>query len=40
MVVCESTTLRITPITGPRGVRGVKSRDVVDHWRKVRPRQA
>jgi hypothetical protein len=31
--------VRIAPITGPRGVRTVTSRDVVDHWRKTRSRQ-
>ena len=25
--------LRVSPITGPRGVRSVKARQVVDHWR-------
>jgi hypothetical protein len=34
----EGARVRVTPITGPKGVRTVTSRDVVDHWRKVRPR--
>ena len=36
----EGARVRVSPITGPRGVRTVTSRDVVGHWRKVRPRQA
>jgi hypothetical protein len=31
--------VRVAPITGPRGVRTVTSRDVVEHWRMARPRQ-
>jgi hypothetical protein len=31
--------VRVAPITGPRGVRTITSRDVVDHWRKTRSRQ-
>jgi hypothetical protein len=30
---------RVPPITGPKGVRTITSRDVIDHWRKPRPRQ-
>jgi hypothetical protein len=30
----------VTPISGPKGVRTVTSREVVDLWRKVRPRRA
>jgi len=36
----DGTRMRVAPITGPRGVRTATSRDVVDHWRKVRPRRA
>jgi hypothetical protein len=36
----DRARVRVAPITGPRGVRTVTSRDVVDHWRKVRPRRA
>jgi hypothetical protein len=35
----DGARLRVTPITGPKGVRTVTSRDVVDHWRKARSRQ-
>jgi hypothetical protein len=31
--------VRVAPITGPRGVRTVTSREVVEHWRKARSRQ-
>lgn len=31
----EASQLRVSPITGPRGVRSVKARQVVDHWRKT-----
>jgi hypothetical protein len=34
----DGALVRITPITGPRGVRTVTSREVVEHWRKARPR--
>ena len=27
--------LRVMPLTGPRGVRGVRARQVVAHWRRV-----
>jgi hypothetical protein len=40
VIARDGTVVRVAPITGPRGVRAVKSRDVVDHWRKVRPRRA
>jgi hypothetical protein len=36
----DGARVRVAPITGPRGVRTVVSRNVVDHWRKVRPRRA
>jgi hypothetical protein len=39
VIMRDGTRLRIAPITGPRGVRAVTSREVVDHWRKVRPRR-
>lgn len=32
----ERTGLRIAPITEPRSLRWVKSRHVIDHWRKAR----
>jgi hypothetical protein len=35
----EGARVRTSPITGPRGVRTVTSRDVVEHWRKARSRQ-
>jgi hypothetical protein len=35
----EGGSERVAPITGPRGVRTVTSRDVVDHWHKARSRQ-
>jgi hypothetical protein len=35
----DGARVRVAPITGPTGVRTVTSRDVVDHWRKARPRQ-
>jgi hypothetical protein len=35
----DGPRVRVTPITGPTGVRTVTSRDVVDHWRKTRSRQ-
>jgi hypothetical protein len=35
----DGARLRVTPITGPKGVRTVTSRDVLDHWRKTRSRQ-
>jgi hypothetical protein len=35
----DGARVRVAPITGPRGVRTVTSRDVVDHWRKVRTRE-
>jgi hypothetical protein len=34
----DGARVRVTPITGPRGVRTVKSREIVDRWRKTRPR--
>jgi hypothetical protein len=34
----DGARVRVTPITGPRGVRTVTSREVVEHWRKARPR--
>jgi hypothetical protein len=36
----EGPRVRVEPITGPRGFRTVTSREVVEHWRKVRPRRA
>jgi hypothetical protein len=35
----DGARVRVAPITGPRGVRTVTSRDVVGHWRKSRSRQ-
>jgi uncharacterized protein YbjT (DUF2867 family) len=35
----DGTRVRVTPITGPKGVRTITSRDVVDHWRKARSRE-
>jgi hypothetical protein len=35
----DGARLRVTPITGPKGVRTVTSRDVVEHWRKARSQQ-
>jgi hypothetical protein len=35
----DGARVRVTPITGPRGVRTVTSRDVIEHWRKARSRQ-
>jgi hypothetical protein len=35
----DGVRVRIAPITGPKGLRTVTSRDVVDHWRKTRSRQ-
>jgi hypothetical protein len=35
----DAARLRVAPITGPRGVRTVTSRDVVEHWRMARSRQ-
>jgi hypothetical protein len=35
----DGARVRVAPITGPKGVRTVTSRDVVDHWRKARTRQ-
>lgn len=29
----DTASLRVSPITGPRGVRTVRARQVVDHWR-------
>jgi hypothetical protein len=34
----DGARVRVAPITGPRGVRTVTSRDVVEHWRKSRSR--
>ena len=34
----EGARVRVAPITGPKGVRTVTSREVVEHWRKARPR--
>jgi hypothetical protein len=31
--------VQVAPITGPKGVRTVTSREVVEHWRKARARQ-
>jgi hypothetical protein len=31
----DGARVRIAPITGPRGVRTVTSREVVGHWRKA-----
>lgn len=36
----DGARVHVAPITGPRGVRTVTSRDVVEHWRKVRARGA
>jgi len=36
----DGSRVHVAPITGPRGVRTVTSHDVVDQWRKVRPRRA
>ena len=36
----DGARVRVAPITGPRGVRTVISRDIVEHWRKARPRRA
>ena len=36
----DGARLRVTAITGPKGVRTVTSRDVIEHWRKARPRRA
>jgi hypothetical protein len=35
----DGARVHVTPITGPRGVRTVTSRDVIEHWRKARSRQ-
>jgi hypothetical protein len=35
----DGARVRAAPITGPRGVRTVTSRAVVEHWRKTRSRQ-
>ena len=35
----DGVRLRVAPITGPKGVRSITSRDVIEHWRKVRPRE-
>jgi hypothetical protein len=32
----DGARMRVTPITGPKGVRTITSRDVVEHWRKAR----
>jgi hypothetical protein len=34
----DGARVRVAPITGPRGVRTVTSRQVVEHWRKARSR--
>jgi hypothetical protein len=36
----DGTRVRVSPITGPKGIRAFTSRDVAEHWRKVRPRPA
>jgi hypothetical protein len=35
----DGARVRVTPITGPKGIRTVTSRDVIGHWRKTRSRQ-
>ena len=35
----DGARVRVAPITGPKGVRTITSREVVDHWRKARSRQ-
>jgi hypothetical protein len=35
----DGARVRVTPITGPKGVRTITSREVVEHWRKSRSRQ-
>ena len=35
----DGARVRVAPITGPRGVRTITSREVVEHWRKVRARE-
>ena len=34
----DGARVRVAPITGPRGVRTITSREVVEHWRKSRSR--
>jgi hypothetical protein len=36
----DGARIRVAPITGPRGVRAVRSRDVIGHWRKAGARRA
>lgn len=33
--LAQRAGVRVSPITGPRGVRGVSARQVVGHWRRV-----
>jgi hypothetical protein len=35
----DGARLRVAPITGPKGVRTITSRDMIEHWRKARSRQ-
>jgi hypothetical protein len=39
VVVRDGSRVRVLPITGPRGVRTVTSREVAEHWRQARSRQ-
>jgi hypothetical protein len=34
----DGARVRVAPITGPRGIRMVTSREVVEHWRRARSR--
>jgi hypothetical protein len=34
----DGARVRVAPITGPKGIRTVTSRDVVEHWRMARSR--
>jgi hypothetical protein len=36
--VPERGRVRVTPITGPRGMRTVTAREIVAHWRLVKAR--
>ena len=35
----DGVRVRVSPITGPKGVRTIASRQVIEHWRKARSRQ-
>lgn len=38
VIELDAGQLRVSPITGPRGVRSVRARQVIEHWRKAQRR--